>query len=63
MTDTSVSPALSRDKNKECLAFGFYDSHDLWHFMSSFALFFSFAILLALDESQEGKLRSEIKTF
>ena len=63
VTDTSVSPALSRDNNRKCLAFGFYDSHDFWHFASSFALFFSFLILLALDEGQENKVRTDIKTF
>ena len=63
VTDTSVSPALSRDNNQECMAFGFYDSHDLWHFMSAFALYFSFILLLTLDEGQEGIPRTEIMTF
>lgn len=28
----------------------YYDSHDVWHFLSAFALFFTCWILLTLDE-------------
>lgn len=37
-TDKTASPEDSRDLNKECKLFGFFDWHDLWHFLSSFAL-------------------------
>ena len=38
------SPAGSRNNNQECVVLGFFDTHDLWHFLSSFALFFSFLV-------------------
>ena len=61
--DWSVSPALSRDKNADCLVLSFYDSHDMWHFVSAFALFFSFLILMTLDDKQEDKQRNTLRVF
>ena len=37
-TNKTLSPENSRDQNKECVIFGFFDWHDMWHFLSSFAL-------------------------
>ena len=37
-TDKTLSPENSRDLNEECVIFGFFDWHDLWHFLSSFGL-------------------------
>ena len=38
-TDKASTPEGSRDLNHECVdAFGFFDYHDLWHILSSFAL-------------------------
>ncbi|KAL6038569.1 hypothetical protein STEG23_023228 [Scotinomys teguina] len=36
------SPAESREKNRECVLLDFFDDHDIWHFLSATALFFSF---------------------
>uniref|UniRef100_A0A1I8IUT2 SID1 transmembrane family member 1 n=1 Tax=Macrostomum lignano TaxID=282301 RepID=A0A1I8IUT2_9PLAT len=36
------SPADSRTLNQRCLLLDFYDIHDIWHFLSSMSLFFSF---------------------
>ena len=42
--DMQKSPARSREGNKECVFLEFYDYHDVWHFMSACALFFSFLV-------------------
>lgn len=39
-----VSPAESREGNKDCRILNFYDDHDLWHFLSATAMFFSFIV-------------------
>ena len=39
-----VSPAESREGNKDCRILNFYDDHDLWHFLSAMAMFFSFIV-------------------
>ena len=45
-TDKTSSPENSRDKNKECVILGFFDWHDLWHFLSSlFLLMGAFVIV------------------
>ena len=50
-TDKTSSPENSRDKNEECVILGFFDWHDLWHFLSSFALFMgAFPIMFLSSE-------------
>ena len=39
-----LTPAESRHLNRPCSLMGFYDDHDIWHFLSAFALFFSFLV-------------------
>jgi len=57
------SPAESRMLNLECIVGNVYDTHDLWHFFSSTALFFFFMFLLTLDDDIESKPRREIPVF
>uniref|UniRef100_A0A8C0PLB4 SID1 transmembrane family member 1 n=1 Tax=Canis lupus familiaris TaxID=9615 RepID=A0A8C0PLB4_CANLF len=40
------TPAESREKNRECILLDFFDDHDVWHFLSATALFFSFLVSL-----------------
>ncbi|WAR04536.1 SIDT1-like protein [Mya arenaria] len=46
LTSWQLSPAGSREGNRECVLLQFYDKHDIWHFLSAISLFFSFLILL-----------------
>lgn len=57
------TPALSRENNKSCIILDFYDGHDVWHFLSSGALFFSFMILLTLDDDLVYTSRDKIPVF
>ena len=61
-TNWLESPAVSRDGNNECVAV-FYDTHDFWHFSSALALFFSFLMLMSLDDDTEGTLRTDLRVF
>ena len=40
-TNKVKSPEQSRDLNQECYWLDFFDSHDIWHILSSFALLMS----------------------
>ena len=62
-TDWLQPPAVSRDGNRDCIMLNFFDSHDLWHFMSAFGLFFSFVMLMTLDDNQEGTSRDRLRVF
>ena len=62
-TDWLQPPAISRDGNRDCLMLDFFDSHDLWHFTSAFGLFFSFVMLMTLDDNQDGVPRNKIRVF
>ena len=41
---SQLTPAVSREGNKDCILMGFYDAHDVWHFLSAISLFFSFLV-------------------
>ena len=45
-TDKANTPAESRNKNHECKWFGFFDYHDIWHFLSSFGLLMGAHLLM-----------------
>uniref|UniRef100_A0A8C4XXB9 SID1 transmembrane family member 1 n=1 Tax=Gopherus evgoodei TaxID=1825980 RepID=A0A8C4XXB9_9SAUR len=45
------TPAESREKNRPCILLGFFDDHDVWHFLSAAALFFSFLVSVSLTPS------------
>lgn len=63
VADWSVTPAKSRELNKNCILFNFYDNHDVWHFLSSLALFLSFATLISIDDDLLWVPREKIAVF
>ena len=55
-TNKTASPEDSRDLNEECGILEFFDWHDLWHFLSSFALLMgAFVIMFLRAEPKNGK--------
>ncbi|KAH9507595.1 SID1 transmembrane member 1 [Bulinus truncatus] len=60
LTSWGETPAGSRSGNKECILLEFYDHHDVWHFLSAISLFFSFMILLLLDDDLSHVRRDKI---
>ncbi|XP_022249983.1 SID1 transmembrane family member 1-like [Limulus polyphemus] len=63
VTSWQGTPAQSREHNRNCLLLHFYDDHDIWHLLSSSALFFSFMILLTLDDDLVSTSRDSIPVF
>ncbi|XP_068127008.1 SID1 transmembrane family member 1 isoform X2 [Hyperolius riggenbachi] len=57
------TPAQSREKNRECILMHFFDDHDIWHFLSATAMFFSFLVLLTLDDDLDEVRRDKIPVF
>nr|XP_022322232.1 SID1 transmembrane family member 1-like [Crassostrea virginica] len=60
LTTWQLTPSRSREGNRDCLLLEFYDAHDIWHFLSSIALFFSFLVLLTLDDDRFSTRRDQI---
>ncbi|CAE1302613.1 SID1 transmembrane family member 2,SID1 transmembrane family member 1 [Acanthosepion pharaonis] len=63
LTSWQLLPAESRDKNHKCILLDFYDAHDIWHFLSASSMFFSFMILLTLDDDLQLIRRDRIPVF
>ena len=57
------SASISRGYNQDCLLFNFYDSHDLWHFLSASGIFTTFMFFLNLDEDLRYTHRNVIPVF
>ena len=60
-TNKTLSPENSRGKNKECVTLGFFDWHNLWHFLFSLALlmgaFFVMFISFEPEQCPQAKTR------
>ncbi|KAJ8369042.1 hypothetical protein SKAU_G00090700 [Synaphobranchus kaupii] len=48
------TPAESREHNRDCILLSFFDDHDIWHFLSSIAMFGSFLVLLTMDDDLDN---------
>ncbi|CAK1546497.1 unnamed protein product [Leptosia nina] len=62
-TNWALTPAQSRQNNRVCSLLQLYDSHDIWHFMSSIAMFFSFNMYLTIDDNLSQVPRGDIAVF
>ena len=62
-TDKTLSPENSRDQNKECVILGFFDWHDLWHFLSSFALLMGAFIVMFMSSKAEQSQQAEMRGY
>uniref|UniRef100_A0A8R1XXP1 SID1 transmembrane family member 1 n=1 Tax=Onchocerca volvulus TaxID=6282 RepID=A0A8R1XXP1_ONCVO len=48
--DWTLTAAQNRAITEECIVFNYYDYHDMWHFSSSLASFFSLLTIAILDD-------------
>ncbi|XP_071491365.1 SID1 transmembrane family member 1-like [Diadema antillarum] len=62
-TAWQYSAARSRARNQPCVILGFFDRHDVWHFLSAASLFVSFVSVLFLDDDLEDQPRTKIRVF
>ena len=45
-----LTPDESMALNRPCILFGYFDTHDIWHFLSSFGIFFMFLTTWYIDQ-------------
>ncbi|KAM9453709.1 SID1 transmembrane family member 2-like isoform 3-T4 [Salvelinus alpinus] len=57
------TPTESREHNRDCIVLSFFDDHDIWHFLSSIAMFGSFLVLLTMDDDLDNVQRDKIFVF
>ncbi|GMT35929.1 hypothetical protein PFISCL1PPCAC_27226, partial [Pristionchus fissidentatus] len=63
VSDWSETPANSRELNHDCILLNFYDNHDVWHFLSSIAIFMSFSLINCVDDNLQWVRRDKIAVF
>ncbi len=63
LTSWVDTPAVSREGNQPCTLLDFFDSHDVWHMLSSGGLFFGSVALLTLDDDLVDVERYKIPVF
>ena len=63
VTNWQLSASMSRMLNHDCIFLGFYDSHDIWHILSSFGLFFNFLFITMIDDNISDIPKSKIRVF
>jgi len=62
--NTGAGPALSKEINQICFeGLNYFDDHDVWHFLSSFGLFFALAFLLTLDDDVAEQDQANIQVW
>ena len=60
-TNKTSSPENSRDQNEECGILGFFDWHDLWHFLSSFALLMGAFVVMFISSEADQSPQAETR--
>ena len=60
--DTTLSPSESRHLNDEC-TIGIFDTHDIWHFLTSSGLLFGYLFLLTIEDNNSLTPWNQIPVF
>ena len=60
---SDLTPAQSRNLNDECYIPGLMDNHDIWHMLSASGLYFTFNMILTLDNGLYNVPRDKIRIF
>ncbi|XP_028275855.1 SID1 transmembrane family member 2-like [Parambassis ranga] len=55
------TPAELCERNRDCILLSFFDDHDIWHFLSSIAMFGSFLVLLTMDNDLDTVQRQDLR--
>ena len=59
---TLISPSESRHLNGECIL-GIFDSHDMWHFLTSSGVLFAFMAVLTIEDNNTSTPWNQIPVF
>ena len=62
-TDKLLTPEQSRELNKKCVLFNYFDDHDIWHFLSAMGLFLFVFLIYRIDDPLNNLTYSEISKF
>eukprot|EP01114_Cavostelium_apophysatum_P003770 TRINITY_DN1389_c0_g1_i2.p1 TRINITY_DN1389_c0_g1~~TRINITY_DN1389_c0_g1_i2.p1 ORF type:complete len:426 (-),score=81.42 TRINITY_DN1389_c0_g1_i2:49-1326(-) len=63
VTNKFLTPEESAKLNKPCVLFGYFDDHDVWHFLSAIGVVIFYLVVYFLDVDVRDRPPSEIKVF
>lgn len=63
VTNKMLTPRQSLELNKPCVLLGFFDYHDIWHFLSAIGVVMFFFVVYLLDTDIDYVDRKTIKVF
>jgi hypothetical protein len=63
VSNKSLTPSESRDLNKPCVLFNYWDYHDVWHILSAIGLFMSMIVFHHIDDDLNDIDRNNIAIF
>lgn len=63
VTNKFLTPQQSMALNKPCVLFDYFDSHDIWHFLSAFGLMCVMTLVYLLDTDLARTPRTHIHVF
>jgi hypothetical protein len=63
VTNKFLSFDESKKLNKPCFAFDYFDTHDVWHFLSAIALFLLFSTVYIMDRDIIKRERKHLNVF
>lgn len=63
VSNWALGPVVSKEMNKECVMWGYYDTHDMWHILSAYALFFTYLSVIKTDDNVATVRKEQLSVF
>ncbi|KAI6660963.1 hypothetical protein LOD99_13686 [Oopsacas minuta] len=63
VTNWSLGTVVSKEMNRDCVLWGFYDTHDVWHILSAYALFFTYLSIIKTDDNVASVRKELLSVF
>ena len=63
VSNWALGTVVSKEMNRECVMWGYYDTHDMWHILSAYALFFTYLSVIKTDDNVATVMREQLSVF
>ena len=63
VSNWALGPVVSKEMNRECVLWGYYDTHDVWHILSAYANFFTYLSVIKMDDNVATVRKEQLSVF